>query len=196
MVVIFVFSRVLNHITMLLCGICNIILLSCKFGNRMVHNNDGLIIKNSRMLGLARHMMSFLFSEAKQNKKGRWNLEERSVIEQQCEHNKYLRFRFCFIVFISHHLFTFLWWEYIHHCCKECMGRLFYLFVCYEKQKLRRGMDGEGSIYIEQGLRDGWRKVSIRSSMKEKAIIFSSRRFLLILVALGLLSCWWTSLHK
>ncbi len=45
MVVIFVFGKVLNRITMLLCGICNITLLSCKFGNSMVQHKDGLIHK-------------------------------------------------------------------------------------------------------------------------------------------------------
>jgi len=30
---------------MLLCGICNITLLSCKFGNSMVQHKDGLIHK-------------------------------------------------------------------------------------------------------------------------------------------------------
>jgi hypothetical protein len=45
MVVIFVLGRVLNCITMLLCGIYNITLLSCKFGNSMVQHKDGLIHK-------------------------------------------------------------------------------------------------------------------------------------------------------
>jgi hypothetical protein len=48
------------------------------------------------------------------------------------------------------------------------MGRLFYLFVCYGGQELRRVMDDGGSFYIEEGLRNGRRKVSIRGSMKEK----------------------------
>ncbi len=42
------------------------------------------------------------------------------------------------------------------------MGRLFCLFVCYGGQKLHRAMDGGGSDYIEEGLRNGWRKGSIR----------------------------------
>jgi hypothetical protein len=29
-------------------------------------------------------------------------------------------------------------------------------------------MDGGKSFYIEEGLRNGWRKVNIRGSMKEK----------------------------
>jgi hypothetical protein len=32
-----------------------------------------------------------------------------------------------------------------------------------------------GSNYIEEGLRDGWRKVSIRGSMKEKAAFLFGR---------------------
>jgi hypothetical protein len=31
-------------------------------------------------------------------------------------------------------------------------------------------MDGGGSDYIEEGLRNGWRKVNIRSNMKEKGM--------------------------
>jgi hypothetical protein len=42
---LFFFGGVSNCITMLLCGICNITLLSCKFGNHMVQHNDGLIHK-------------------------------------------------------------------------------------------------------------------------------------------------------
>ncbi len=110
------------------------------------------------------------------------------MTEQQCEHNKYLGFCFCFTVFISHHLSAFLRWEYIHHCCKECMGRLLCLFVCYGGQKLHYAMDGGGNICIEEGLRNGRRKVSIRGSMKEKAAILFGRQFLLVLVALRLLS--------
>ncbi len=53
------------------------------------------------------------------------------------------------------------------------MGRLFYLFVCYEGHELCRAMDGGGSICIEEGLRNGWRKVSIRGSMKEKVAVLS-----------------------
>jgi hypothetical protein len=34
-------------------------------------------------------------------------------------------------------------------------------------------MDGGGSICIEEGLRNGWRKVSIRGSMKEKVAVLS-----------------------
>jgi hypothetical protein len=97
-------------------------------------------------------------------------------------------FCFCFIVFISYHLFTSLRREYIHHCYKECMGRLLCLFVCYGGQKLRRTMDGGGSVYIEEGLRNGRRKVSIRGSMKEKVVVISDMRFLLVLVVLRLLS--------
>ncbi len=110
------------------------------------------------------------------------------MIEQQCEHNKYIGFRFCFIVFISCHLFAFFWRKYIHCCCKECMGRLLCLFVCYGRQKLYCVMDGGGSVYIEGGLRNGWRKVSIRGSMKGKVAVLSGRRFLLVLVVLELLS--------
>jgi hypothetical protein len=67
------------------------------------------------------------------------------------------------------------------------MGRLFYLFVCYGGQKLRHAMDARRSICIEEGLRNGRRKVSIRGNMKEKAVVLSSMRFLLVLVALRLL---------
>jgi hypothetical protein len=49
-------------------------------------------------------------------------------------------------------------------------------------------MDGGGIVYIEKGLRNGWSKVSIRNSMKEKAAVLFGMRFLLVLVALGLLS--------
>ncbi len=48
------------------------------------------------------------------------------------------------------------------------MGRLFYLFVCYGGQELRRTMDGGGSNCIEESMRNGRRKVSIRRSMKAK----------------------------
>jgi hypothetical protein len=68
------------------------------------------------------------------------------------------------------------------------MGRLLCLFVCYGGQKLRCAMDGGGSICIEEGLRNGWSKVSIRCSMKEKSTILFGRRFLLVLAALRLLS--------
>jgi len=68
------------------------------------------------------------------------------------------------------------------------MGRLFCLFVCYGGQKLRRATDGGGSIYIEKGLRNGQRKVSIRGSMKEKVAVLFGMRFLLILVTFTLLS--------
>ncbi len=47
------------------------------------------------------------------------------------------------------------------------MGRIFFLFVCYGGQELRRAMDGGRSDYIEEGLWNGRRKVNIRS-MKEK----------------------------
>ncbi len=50
------------------------------------------------------------------------------------------------------------------------MGRLFCLFMCYGGQDLCRVMDGGGSDYIEEGLRNGWRKVNIRSNMKEKGM--------------------------
>ncbi len=46
---------------------------------------------------------------------------------------------------------------------------LFYLFVCYGGQELCHAMDGGGNDCIEEGLRNGWRKVNIRGSMKEKA---------------------------
>ncbi len=49
-------------------------------------------------------------------------------------------------------------------------------------------MDGGGSIYIEEGLQNEQRKVSIRGSMKEKAGFFYGKGFLLVLVALRLLS--------
>jgi hypothetical protein len=49
-------------------------------------------------------------------------------------------------------------------------------------------MDGGRSICIEKGLRNGWRKVSIRSNMKEKDVVVSGMLFLLVLVALRLLS--------
>jgi hypothetical protein len=49
-------------------------------------------------------------------------------------------------------------------------------------------MGGGGNIYIEKGLRNGRRKVSIINSMKEKVAVFSSRRFLLVLAALRLFS--------
>ncbi len=68
------------------------------------------------------------------------------------------------------------------------MGRLFCLFVCYGGQKLCGSMDGGGSVYIEEGLRNGRRKASIRGSMKEKATILSSMRFFLVLVAFRLLN--------
>ncbi len=44
------------------------------------------------------------------------------------------------------------------------------------------------SIYIEEDLQNEQRKVSIKGSMKEKAAIIYDRGFLLILVALRLLS--------
>jgi hypothetical protein len=50
------------------------------------------------------------------------------------------------------------------------MGRLLCLFMCYGGQELHRAMDGGGSDYIEKGLRNGRRKVSIRSNMKEKGM--------------------------
>jgi hypothetical protein len=66
------------------------------------------------------------------------------------------------------------------------MGRLFYLFVCYGRQELRRTMDGGGNNCIGEGLRNGRRKVSI---MKEKATqFFLVCNFFLIFVALRLLS--------
>jgi hypothetical protein len=34
-------------------------------------------------------------------------------------------------------------------------------------------MDGGGSVCIEEGLRNGWRKVSIKGNMKEKAVVLS-----------------------
>ncbi len=49
------------------------------------------------------------------------------------------------------------------------MGRLSCLFMCYRGQELHRAMDGGGSDCIEEGLRNGQRKVNIRGSMKEKA---------------------------
>ncbi len=52
------------------------------------------------------------------------------------------------------------------------MGRLFCLFVYYGRQKLRYAMDGGGSFYIEEGLQNGRRKLSIRSNMKEKVVVF------------------------
>jgi hypothetical protein len=33
-------------------------------------------------------------------------------------------------------------------------------------------MDGGGSFYIEEGLQNGRRKLSIRSNMKEKVVVF------------------------
>jgi hypothetical protein len=36
------------------------------------------------------------------------------------------------------------------YCCKECMGKQFYLFVCYEDQELSRAMYGGGNNYIEE----------------------------------------------
>ncbi len=48
------------------------------------------------------------------------------------------------------------------------MGKLLCLFVCYGGQELHRAMDGGGSYCIQEGLRNGRRKVSIRGSMKEK----------------------------
>ncbi len=80
----------------------------------------------------------------------------------------FFRVLFCFNVFISRHLFAFLQWEFLHQCCKECMGKLFYLFVCYGGHELCRAMDGGRSNYIEKSLRNGQRKVSIKRSMKEK----------------------------
>jgi hypothetical protein len=44
------------------------------------------------------------------------------------------------------------------------------------------------SIYIEEDLQNEHRKVSIRGSMKEKATVIYGRGFLLVLVALRLLS--------
>ncbi len=49
-------------------------------------------------------------------------------------------------------------------------------------------MDGGRSVYIEEGLQNGWRKVSIRGNMKEKAIVLSGMQFLLVLVTFRLLS--------
>jgi hypothetical protein len=66
------------------------------------------------------------------------------------------------------------------------MGGLLCLFVCYEGHELRHTMDGGGSVCIEEGLRNGRRKVSIRSSMKEKAMILSRMFFFLVLIALRL----------
>jgi hypothetical protein len=69
------------------------------------------------------------------------------------------------------------------------MGRLFCLFVCYGGHELCRVMDGGGSDYIEEGLRNGRRKVSIRGSMKEKeGGFFLVCNFFLVFVALRLLS--------
>ncbi len=44
------------------------------------------------------------------------------------------------------------------------MGRLFCLFVCYGRQELGRAMGGGGSNYIEKGLQNGQKKVSIKGS--------------------------------
>jgi hypothetical protein len=43
-------------------------------------------------------------------------------------------------------------------------------------------MDGGGSNYIEKGLQNGWRKVSIRDNMEEKR-----KEFFLVFVILRLL---------
>ncbi len=86
----------------------------------------------------------------------------------------FFRVLFCFTVFISCHLFAFLQRDFLHHCCKECMGRLFCLFVCYGGQELHRMMDGGGSNYIEENLQNGQRKVSIRRSTKEKSGVLLS----------------------
>jgi hypothetical protein len=51
------------------------------------------------------------------------------------------------------------------------MGRLFYLFVCYGGQELRRAMDGGGSDCIKEGLQNGRRKVNIKGSMKVKVVV-------------------------
>jgi hypothetical protein len=53
------------------------------------------------------------------------------------------------------------------------MGRLFCLFVCYGGQKLCHTMDGGGSVYIEEGLRNGRKKATIRGTMKEKIIVLA-----------------------
>jgi hypothetical protein len=96
-----------------------------------------------------------------------------------------LGFRFCFIVFISHHLFAFLRREYIHHAARNAWVG-YYVCLYYGGQKLRYAMDGGGSVCIEEGWRNGRRKVSIRGSMKEKVVVLSSMRFLLVLVGLRL----------
>jgi hypothetical protein len=49
-------------------------------------------------------------------------------------------------------------------------------------------MDGGGSKCIEEGLQNGWRKVNIRGNMKEKAMVLSSMKFLLVFIVIKLLS--------
>ncbi len=49
-------------------------------------------------------------------------------------------------------------------------------------------LDGGGSIYTEEDLQNEQRKASIKGSMKEKAAVIYDRGFLLVLVALRLLS--------
>jgi len=51
--------------------------------------------------------------------------------------------------------FAFLQREFLHHSCKECVGRLFCLFVCYGVQESRGAMDGGGGSCIEDGLVEG-----------------------------------------
>jgi hypothetical protein len=78
MVVIFVFGRVLNCITMLLCGIYNITLLSCTFGNRMVQHNDGLIHKelSNAWSCMTDDKFCVFWSEAKQRREMKFGRRE------------------------------------------------------------------------------------------------------------------------
>jgi hypothetical protein len=60
------------------------------------------------------------------------------------------RVLFLLFFFISRQLFACLLYEYVHHYCKECMGRQLCLLVFYEKKELRLMMDGGGNNYIEE----------------------------------------------
>jgi hypothetical protein len=53
----------------------------------------------------------------------------------------------------------------------------YFVCLCYGRQELRRVMDGGGIDCIEEALRNGWRKVSIRGSLKEKARVLFGMYF-------------------
>jgi hypothetical protein len=79
-----------------------------------------------------------------------------------------LGFSFVLLFLLAVIFFAFLQRESLHHCCKECMSRLFCLFVCYGVQESRGAMDGGGGSYIEDGLVEGTTEASIKREYEEE----------------------------